>query len=166
MFMKKFLIFLSLILILIPLSAFTTRSASLTLVLNVEGITSVAFTQNDITADSYFGIDNPYQLQQVKSGDMLSFYGSVATTELLKLQISYILPNVLTCQDTDDTVVINYLTYPGDSVADNLYERTLIVDEARTAREVSTPISLQVGSATGVTQGEYTAYITMIVTAV
>ena len=166
MFMKKFLIFLSLILILMPLSAFTTRSASLTLVLNVEGITSVAFTQNDITTDSYFGINNPYQLQQVKSGDMLSFYGSVATTELLKLQISYILPNVLTCQDTDDTVVINYLTYPGDSVAGNLYERTLIVDEARTAREVSTPISLRVGSTTGVTQGEYTAYITMIVTAV
>lgn len=164
--MKKFLIFLLLVLILAPLSAFTTRSASLTLVLNIEGTTSVAFTQDDITADSYFGIDNPYQLQQVKSGDALNFYGSVATTELLKLQISYILPNVLTCQDTDDTVAIDYLAYPGNSVADNPYERTLVVDESRTAREVSTPISLQVGSTTGVTQGEYTAYITMIVTAV
>lgn len=164
--MKKFLIFLLLsLLTLMSLSAFTMKSASLTLVLNVEGTTSVAFTQDDITVDSRFGIDTPYQLQQIRSGDVLNFYGSVATTELLKLQVSYVLPNVLTCQDTDDTVAIDYLTYPGDSVAGNPYERSLVIDESRTFREVSAPISLQVGSTVGVTQGEYTAYITMIVTA-
>lgn len=165
MLMKKFLIFLLLLSTLVTLSAFTMKSASLTLVLNVEGTTSVAFTQDDITVDSHFGIDTPYQLQQIRSGDVLNFYGSVATTELPKLQVSYVLPNVLTCQDTDDTVAIDYLTLPGSSVAENPYERSLVIDESRTFREVSTPISLQVGSTIGVTQGEYTAYITMIVTA-
>ena len=86
------------------LSAFTMKSASLTLILNVEGVTSVAFTQEDITSDSSFGIDTPYQLQTVKEGDILNFYGSLATTENIGLKIGFILPNVMTCTDTDDTI--------------------------------------------------------------
>ena len=49
--MKKILTFLAILLMSFCLSAFTMKSASLTLILNVEGVTSVAFTQEDITSD-------------------------------------------------------------------------------------------------------------------
>lgn len=163
--MKKILTFLAILLMSFCLSAFTMKSASLTLILNVEGVTSVAFTQEDITSDSSFGIDTTYQLQTVKEGDILNFYGSLATTENIGLKIGFILPNVMTCTDTDDTIEVTYLTYPGDEVAGNPYEREYILAESRTIREASIPLSLQIGDSSEATQGEYSAYITMMVTA-
>lgn len=166
--MRKILFF-TLILMILGSNIFSKDLGSDTLTLNYHsiGYTKAAFTDNDITNSTEFSIQSKED-KTVSGNETLSFYASVLSTNNNNLMVSLILPDVMSCNDESisDTIPLTYNVIPGSSVNGNESERILTLESGTSAIRYSGKIDMTIGDTSNISQSEYSAVLTIIVSSI
>ena len=166
--MKKILLF-TLILSFFIFGIFSkdVGSDTFTLTYHSTGYTKTAFTDEDISNSSDFVLINKPD-KTVSSNESLSFYASVISTNDSNLNVSLILPNVMYCNDESitDTIPLIYTSVPGIAVNGNESERILTLESGSSVLRYSGKIDMTIGDTSNVSQGEYSAVLTIIVSSI
>ena len=104
----------------------------------------------------------------VFGNETLSFYASVLSTNNNNLMVSLILPDVMSCNDESisDTIPLTYNVIPGSSVNGNESERILTLESGTSAIRYSGKIDMTIGDTSNISQGEYSAILTIIVSSI
>ena len=154
--MKKFLATL-IIAFLAVTSAFSANLQTDTLVLTckLNGYTRVGFTETPVSSTALDIIQA--EDRDVEGNTSFTLYASVISTNTDKLQMKVTLPSEMTAIGTVDTIP---LTYTG--ITNN--EKVVTLEKGTSIRRHSEAIEVNVGDASNVMQGDYSATLVLEVT--
>ena len=154
--MKKFLATL-IIAFLAVTSAFSANLQTDTLVLTckLDGYTRVGFTETPVSSTALDIIQA--EDRDVEGNTSFTLYASVISTNTDKLQMKVTLPTEMTAISTVDTIP---LTYTG--ITNN--EKVVTLEKGTSIRRHSEAIEVNVGDASNVMQGDYSATLVLEVT--
>ena len=154
--MKKFLATL-IIAFLAVASAFSANLQTDTLVLTckLDGYTRVGFTETPVSSTALDIIQA--EDRDVEGNTSFTLYASVISTNTDKLQMKVTLPTEMTAISTVDTIP---LTYTG--ITNN--EKVVTLEKGTSIRRHSEAIEVNVGDASNVMQGDYSATLVLEVT--
>lgn len=154
--MKKFLATL-IIAFLAVTSAFSANLQTDTLVLTckLNGYTRVGFTETPVSSTALDIIQA--EDRDVEGNTSFTLYASVISTNTDKLQMKVTLPSEMTAIGTVDTIP---LTYTG--ITNN--EKVVTLEKSTSIRRHSEAIEVNVGDASNVMQGDYSATLVLEVT--
>lgn len=154
--MKKFLATLIIAFLTIT-SAFSANLQTDTLILTskLDGYTKVGFTETPVSSTTLDIIQA--EDRDVEGNTSFTIYASVISTNIDKLQMKVTLPLEMSALGTVDTIPLTYTGITGN-------EKVVTLEKGTSIRRHSEAIEVNVGDASNVMQGDYSATLVLEVT--